>query len=126
MKFLLLPFCLVLCGCSATIGILTEEQIDRDYAGTIVFGQPRNTGKGITIPLRFSGGGWSRNSGICFKRSETEIDDGIITLRVFTSACTGNNVKPMMFLDQPDEGNYRIEFEDPDGKTHSLTEIVIP
>jgi len=126
MKFLLLITCLALCGCSSAIKILSEEQINREYAGVVKVGEPKKTEKGIEIPLLFSGGGWMHNSGICYKRNETEVNERIITLKIFTSVCTGDTITPQIILDQQSKGKYQIEFEDPDGQIHHLTEILIP
>ena len=126
MKFLTLAFCLILAGCSAGLKEITEEQIDRGYAGQIALGDPVQNENGIELNLTFSGGGWVQNSGICFKSARAKVDDRIIRMTVFTSVCTGDTVQPKLFLGDKLKGRYQVVFEDPDGTIHPLTTIEIP
>ena len=126
MKFLIPALCLIFLGCSTSLKEITEEQIDRVYAGKIVLGEPSQTEKGIELNLTFSGGGWIQNSGICFKNAKAEVDERIIRMTVFTSVCTGDAVQPKLILSDKLKGSYQVVFEDHDGTTHPLTLIEIP
>jgi len=125
-KFLTSAFCLILTGCSTGLQKITEEQIDRVYAGQIVVGDPIQTENGIELNLTFSGGGWIQNSGICFKNARASVDDKVIRMTVFTSVCTGDTVQPKLLLGDKLKGSYQLVFEDPDGAIHPLTTIEIP
>lgn len=126
MKFLILALCLIFSGCSTGLKTITEEQIDRVYAGQIVVGKPTQTEKGIELNLTFSGGGWIQNSGICFKDAKGKVDERTVRMTVFTSVCTGDTVQPKLILSDKLKGSYHVIFEDPDGTTHPLTTIEIP
>ena len=126
MRILILVLSLMFSGCSSGLQTITEEQIDRTYAGEISVGEPIQTEKGIELNLAFSEGGWIQHSGICFRSAEAEVDERIIRLKVFTSVCTGDTIRPKLVLDKELEGIYDLVFEDPDGKTHPLTTIEIP
>ncbi len=126
MKFLIPALCLMLSGCSIGLKKITSEQIDRVYAGQIIIGEPIQTEKGIVLNLTFSGGGWIKNSGICFKNAKATVDNRIISMTVFTSVCTGDTTQPKLILSDKLKGSYQVVFEDPDGTTHPLTTIKIP
>ena len=126
MKLLILTLCLLLSGCSTGLKKITEEQIDRVYAGQIVVGEPIRTEKRVELNLTFSGGGWVQNSGICFKNAKGKVDERIIRMTVFTSVCTGDNIQPKLILSDKLKGSYQVVFEDPDETIHPLTTIEIP
>ena len=126
MKFLILTICLTLPGCTSGLKKITEEQIDRVYAGQLVVGEPIQSKKRIELNLSFSGGGWVQNSGICFKKAKVEVNQKTIKMRVFTSVCTGEALQPKLILSDDLKGSYQLVFEDPDGTIHPLTTIEIP
>jgi hypothetical protein len=126
MKFLILTLCLLLASCSSAVRKITEEQIDITYAGEITIGKPIETKNGIELDLAFSGGKWMHNSGLCFNKSETTVDDRIIKMSVFTSVCTDGKVNRKLAINEDLKGSYQLVFEDPDGTTHPLTTIEIP
>jgi hypothetical protein len=126
MKFRILTLCLILTSCSTSLKKITEEQIDHIYAGRITVSEPTKSKKGIELNLTFSGGGWIRNSGVCFKKAKAEVNEKTIRMRVFTSVCTGESVHPKLILSDNLEGSYQLVFEDPDGTIHPLTTIEIP
>jgi len=105
---------------------ITEEQIDRVYAGQIVVGEPIRTEKGVELNFTFSGGGWIQNSGICFKNAKAEVNERTIRMTMFTSVCTGGTVQPKLIIGDELKGSYKLVFEDPDRTTHPLTTIEIP
>ncbi|WPJ95398.1 hypothetical protein SH580_18420 [Coraliomargarita algicola] len=126
MKFLILTICVILSSCTSGLKKVTEAQIDHEYAGKIVVGDPTQTKEGIELKLGFSGGGWMKNSGICFKRAKAEVNEEIIKIRVFTSVCAGKAIKPKLILRDDLKGSYQLVFEDPDGTIYPLKTIELP
>lgn len=109
--------------------LLTEtqpRQATYAYVGKVTAGKPvQESPDKVTVPMRFTGGEWQRNSAICFQHAKTDIHGQEIHLKVFTGLCSQYNT-PVAYtfrLKGITRSEYDLVFIDPDGTRHPLGKL---
>ena len=95
------------------------------YVGTIHTQAPESLGENdYKIEISFTGGEWSQNSAICFKKAKAEVVGTEIHLKIYTGLCNNKAPKEQAFtvkdLTAPD---YDLVYIDPDGTKHNIGKI---
>jgi hypothetical protein len=113
-------------GCGTAIRVATKEAKPFSYVGNVTFGEAEVGSLHVVVPVKYSGGDWSKNSGIVPYRIDSTLKDKEIEITVHTSVPTGNHENGYrVILPATVRGEYTVYYRDPDGSRHEIGPLEI-
>jgi hypothetical protein len=116
----------LLVGCGAAVQLATREPRPMSYVGRVILGSPRLDSDRITVPIKFEGGEWSRNSALVPCGIETAVADRSIFITVATALSAGDAWPSQITVPHLAAGSYSVIYRDPDGSLHEVGSIEVP
>ena len=115
---------LVLSGCGVVIRAVTEEPRPFFHVGSVTFGEARQVGTEIHVPVTLGKGPWQGNSGEFPTRIITRVEGRQIEMTIHFSGSLDHVEKGRrLVLPSGLDGIYEVLYRDPDGIRHPVGKL---